>query len=265
LADAVPNVRPTWRVGDWWIVESQVYDRGDKLPGATPGWLEKETWLFSVASTNALDGTACYEVAIQPRAGNRCPYWFTCWFRMSDLLVLRRELHQPEVTRTGRPFSARVVQANYSTDEAMPFMPSDFPSLPLTVPHFAGGLTNVYRAKVSAAGPAPALQGAPQLSARSATATVTQTFQPDETMEPEEGMGSNRARAANSPSAPARFGVFVLAQSEKKYERQSWNSNFPWQVYGEKWESGLLVRRSRLLDCGSAADSPAGQPAGGGR
>jgi len=118
--------------------------RGDKMPGAALGWLDKETWLFSVAATNSIAGEACYEVSIQPKERNRCPYWFSCWFRMSDLLVMRRDLHQPAATRTGRRFSAPVVQADYSKDEEMPFMPSDFPGLPLSIPHFSGGLTNVY-------------------------------------------------------------------------------------------------------------------------
>ena len=70
-----------------------------------------------------------YQVSIQPKDGNRCPYSFMCWFRTSDLLVMRRELRQPTATRTGRPFSGPVVQANYAKDEAMPFMPADFPNL----------------------------------------------------------------------------------------------------------------------------------------
>jgi hypothetical protein len=264
-ANAVAGVRPTWSVGDWWVVESQVYDHGDKLPGATPGWLEKEAWVFSVASTNAIDGEVCYQVSIQPKDGNRCPYWFICWFRTSDLLVMRRELRQPAATRSGRRFPMPVAQANYSKDEETPFMPSDFPNLPLAVPHFAGEMTNQYQASAFAGGPAPAPQGAARKAARSVTAKVTQAFHPDETMAPEQGPGSNVAKAANPPGAPAKVGVFVLAQSETKYERQHWNSNVPWHLYGEKWEDGLLVRKSRLLECGHAADNPFGPPAGGGR
>ena len=262
LADAVPNVRPTWTVGDWWTVESQVYDRGDKMPGATPGWLNKETWQFSVVSTNSIDGEACYQVSIQPKDQNRCPYWFSCWFRMSDLLVLRRELHQPAATRTGRQFSAPVVQANYSKDEEAPFMPFDFPSLPLTIPHFAGGMTNVYRTKVSFTRRAPAPRGGPQKPARSLAASVTQTFHPNETIGHEQVFGS---RSPNPPGAQVRFGVFVLAQLADKFERQNWNSNLPWHAYGEKWEGGLLVRRSWLVDCGHTIGSAVEPSAGGGR
>ena len=252
-------------MGDWWIIESQVYDRGDRMPGATPGWLEKETWLFSVASTNALDGETCYQVSIQPKGRNLCPYWFVCWFRASDLLVLRRELHQPSATRTGRPFSGPVVQMDYSKEEVMPFLPSDFPSLPLAVPHFAGGLTNLYRARAFSAGPLPAPPGTARKSARAVSDKVTQAFHPDETLESEAGLGSNLSRAAIPPGAAARFGVFVLAQSDKKYERQSWNSNLPWHLYSEKWDNGLPVRKSRLLDCGHVAGSPVAPSVGGER
>jgi hypothetical protein len=260
LADAVPGVRPTWTIGDWWIVESQVYDRGDKLPGAVPGWLDKETWLFSVASTDSIDGEPCYQVWIQPTDQNRCPYWFSCWFRMSDLLVMRRELHQPEATLSGRQFSAPVAQANYSKDEETPFVPLDFPSLPLTMPHFAGGMTNVYKAKVSSTASAPAPQGAPQKLARSLAALVTQTFHPNETLEHEQAF---RPGSPTPPGAESRLGVFILAHAAEKYERQSWNSNLPWHVYGEKWEGGQLVRKSWLADWGHKTGSPTEPPAGG--
>jgi hypothetical protein len=260
LADAVPSVRPTWAIGDWWVVRSQVYDRGDKKAGAVPGWLAEETWLFSVLSTNSIDGEACYQVSIQPKDQNPCPYRFSCWFRMSDLLVLRRELLQPEATRTGRPFSTPVVQVNYSRDEEGPFVASDFPSLPLTMPHFAGGMTNVYRAK---AYPAPR-EAAPR-AARSAAGSVTQAFHPNETMANESPVGSTGLMTAPAAGTPGKSGVFVLSQSAERFERQSWNSSLPWHLYGERWEGGLLVRRSCLADHGHATGSPVEAPAGGGK
>ena len=264
-ADALSNILPTWTVGDWWIVESQVYDRGDRRPGAVPGWLDKEAWLFSVEATNSIDGEGCYQVTIKPKEPNRCPYWFTCWFRMSDLLVLRRDLHQPTTTRTGRPFAAPVAQANYSSDEPMPFMPSDFPNLPLAMPHFVGGTTNVYEAKASSAKSAAAPQGAVRNSPRSLARAVTQTFHPHEMLDPDAARGSGVAMPANPPGEKEHFGVLVLAESADKYERQHWNNALPWHVYGEKWEGGQMVRRSWLAGRGHATGAPADSPEGGGK
>jgi hypothetical protein len=253
LTDTVSSLRPTWTIGDWWVVESQVYDHGDKKPGAVPGWLDKETWLFSVIATNSIDGQSCYEVSIKPGDGNRCPYWFSCWFRISDLLVMRRELHQPTITRTGRPFSAPAAQADYSKDEESPFLPSDFPNLPLTTPHFAGGQTNRYAPQASPSRPASAPQGVPRKSPRSLSGSVTQAFQPNESMEQENAHRPGAAMPPNSPGAKVRFGVILLAQSADKYERQSWHSDLPWHVYGEKSEHGVAVRRSWLADHGHAS------------
>jgi len=265
LADTASSVRPTWTVGDWWVVESQVYDRGDRKPGAAPGWLEKEAWLFTVEATNAIDGKSCYQVSIKPKQPNRCPYWFTCWFRMSDLLVLRRELHQPDTTRTGRPFSGPVVQANYSSDEESPFMPADFPNLPLTVPHFAGEATNVYAARTSPAPSGAAPSGAARNSSRSLARVVTQTFRPNERLEHDTTLTSAVAMPANPIGGKGQFGVLVLAQSADKYERQTWHSALPWQVYAENWECGQMIRRSWLAGSGHATGAPVDSPAGGGR
>ena len=251
--NTVSSLRPTWMIGDWWVMESQVYDRGDKKPGAVPGWLDKESWLFSVAATNSIDSQSCYEVSIKPGDGNRCPYWFSCWFRISDLLAMRRELHQPKATRTGRPFSAPAVQANYSKDEESPFLPPDFPSLPLATPHFAGGQTNRYASLTSPIRPASAAQGAPQNSPRSLSGSVTQESHPNETMEQENALRPGAAMPPNSPGAKGRFGVIVLAQSADKCERQSWHNDLPWHDYSEKSEHGVVVRRSWLTEHGHAS------------
>ena len=108
-AATLSAIQPTWTIGDWWTVESQRYDHGENRAGVTPGWLDKETWKFSVDATNSADGVPCYEVSVKPEGNNRCPYWFIYSFRKSDLLVMRRELHQPSSGKTGRPASAPVV------------------------------------------------------------------------------------------------------------------------------------------------------------
>ena len=261
----VPSLRPAWAVGDWWVVTSQVYDHGDKKPGAVPGWLDKEPWHFSVVATNAIDGEACYEVSIKPGDGNRCPYWFSCWFRMADLLVMCRELHQPKATRTGRPFSALVVQADYSKNDESPFIPSDFPNLPMTTPHFAGRLTNSYAAKAAPVGPGSVAQGTSRKSARSFTGFASQSFHPHETMPYESALRAGAASALNSKGASSTSGLFVVAQSSDGYERQNWHSELPWHVYAEKCEHGVAVRRSWLADHGHAAGAPVDLVQGGGK
>jgi hypothetical protein len=261
--ETVSGLRPKWAVGDWWVVESQVYDHGDKEPGATPGWLDKEAWLFSVIATNAIDGEPCYEVSIKPGDGNRCPYWFSCWFRVSDLLVMRRGLHQPLATRTGRPFAGPVAQVDYSKDEASPFMPTDFPSLPLTTPHFAGGQTNRYAASPTSVSSFSGAQPHQRKSPRSLSGSLTQAFHPNESMGHEDSFQPGAGIPPSSSGAKSKSGVIILTQSAGKGERQSWRDDLPWHVYGERYERGVVVRKSWLAGHGHGDGGPANPVKGG--
>jgi hypothetical protein len=261
--DTVASLRPTWTIGDWWVVESQVYDRGEKRADAVPGWVDKEAWLFRAMATNAIAGESCYELSIRPGAGNRCPYWFSCWFRVSDLLVMRRQLHQPTATRTGRPFSVSAVQTDYAIDYESPFVPSDFPNLPLTMPHFAGGQTNHYVPKPAPIRGVSPLPAASRKSPRSLGGSVTQTFHPNQGMEQERAKLPDASTLPKFPETGGRFGVIVLDLSGDKYERQSWHRDLPWHVYGEKCEHGVTVRRSWLAALGHATSGPASPAPGG--
>jgi hypothetical protein len=252
------NCRPKWAVGDWWIVESQRYDRGENRAGATPGWLEKENWRFSVDRTNSIEGEPCYEVSVKPQGQNLCPYSFVYSFRISDLLVMRRELRQPSLGKTGRGSSAPIVESNYSKDEEMPFLQPDFPNLPLAGPHFAGGATNSYRATAfSQRNPQPNAGATPKCS-RLFTGSLNQSFQPGAKLAFESSPGAK----SFAPQSNSKSGVVVLAPSTDKFERQSWDSARPWSVYSEKWEFGELVRKSWLTDYGHTDSATTAQPGG---
>jgi hypothetical protein len=213
-------------------------------------------------ATNLVEGEPCYQLTVNSEGQNPCPYGFSYWLRVGDLLVMRRDLHQPAASKTGRPLSAPVIQANYSKDEATPFVPPDFPSLPMTVPHFSGGLTNVYAAGRGKTRAAPSLQGGAPKSPRSFAAALTQAVLANEHLEGEAAVASSLAAPSNAPSAPAKCGVFVLAHATDRYERQSWRSDRPWQTYGEKWEDGVMVRKSWLSAYGHSS-AGAGPQAGG--
>lgn len=261
-ATTLSACRPTWSVGDWWTVDSQTYDRGENRGGATPGWLEPESWRFSVDGTNSVDGEACYQVSVKPQGQNRCPYWFDFSFRMSDLLVMRQELHQPAFGKTARAASAPVVESNYSKDEPTPFAPSDFPNLPVTVPHFAGGMTNAYRASTFSRGNGlPRAGGAPKCS-RSSTASMTQAFHAGAKMSFAPPAGAKSFAAPAGSGIASKSGVITVAPSADKFERQNWDHMRPWHIYAEKWEFGDLVRKSWLSDYGHT--DPVATPTQGG-
>jgi hypothetical protein len=238
------GLQPAWRAGDWWAVSSRLYDHGERRPGALAGWLPVETWIFSVVSTNALEGEACYQLAVKPGAQNRCPYRFGFWLRQSDLVVLRRELYQPAIRKGGRAGAPAVVRTDYPKDEAMPFVPADFPGLPFTVPHFGAGLTNQYAGK--------AARGLRQGS-RCPAGPVSQVLAPDEPLPPQAP-----AVRAGATGGKGRGGCFTLASSPETFERQNWSAGLPWHAYAEKTEHGEVVRQSWLSDRGDAASAPAG-------
>ncbi len=258
-SSALAGCRPSWTIGDWWTVDSQRYDHGENRAGGTPAWLDKETWKFSVDATNTVDGEACYQVSVKPGDQNRCPYWFVYSFRMSDLLVMRQELHQPNSGKSGRVATAAVVESNYSKDEEMPFAPSDFPNLPVTVPQFAGAATNFYRASNFSFRNHPSATGTPRCS-RSFTDSMTQAFHSGENMSPSLPAGAKSFAISSNSGAGSKSGLVTISPSADKFERQNWDNAHPWHLYAEKWEFGELVRKSWLSDYGHA---PVGTQNGG--
>jgi len=246
----VSDCRPRWEIGDWWTVESQRYDRGENLPGASPGWLEKESWKFSVEGTNAVGGEFCYRVSVRGQGGNQCPYWFVYWFRMSDLVVLRRQLYQPAGGKSLQAATAPMVEVNYAPEEAMPFVPPDFPNLPMTTPRFGDSVTNEYSG---------ASERALGKAARTFAPKLTQDFHPGEKLSFAGPAGTKRVGPGT------RGGVVVIGRGENKFERQSWDGEHPWHVYAEEWEFGDPVRRSWLADYGHTTPGAGGSKNGGGK
>jgi len=255
--------RPTWTVGDWWTVDSQRYDRGELRPGAKPGWLETETWRFSVEATSQIDGQTCYDVSVRPQGHNHCPYWFVFSFRMSDLLVMRRQLHQTALGKTGAAPSSLIVESSYSKDQESPFVPSDFPNLPLTMPQFAGGTTNSYRPSAfSNQNGQPGAQLAPKAS-RSSALSMTQEFHPGMKLGVESPSSAKSPASTAASGSDSKSGVVVLASAADKFERQSWDNMHLWHIYAEKWEFGQLVRKSWLSNQGHSEPGTVGTLSGG--
>src|SRR4030067_891268 len=91
-----PLSPPKWSIGDWWVVECQVYDfRKVVLGSREPGWGPKQAWRFQVDSADSIEGEPYFVVSVRPMKDNACPYWFRYWFRVSDRYVARHELNHP--------------------------------------------------------------------------------------------------------------------------------------------------------------------------
>ena len=240
--------RPKWAVGDWWTVDSQIYDRAENLPGGTPHWLEIETWKFAVDATNSVDGQPCYEVSVRPTGQNRCPYWFSYFFRESDLLVMRRQLHQPGIGKSSRAPSEPTVETTFSKDEEVPFVQADFPNLPVAIPHFGGTISNAYRQTSTAAKHLDRAANS-QAHSRLFAGAVNQTFDANAQLQKNPPAGRRSAKVVAVNNTP-NSGVIKISLSNDKQEKQEWNAKLPWPAYAEKWEFGELVRKSWLTDFG---------------
>jgi len=246
------SICPSWTIGDWWTVDSQLYNRGGKVAGDTPHWLPKVTWLFSVVSTNSIEDQPCYQVMVRTKDSNSCPYWFYYWLRMSDFLVMCRELHQPTFIGTGHRVMPPIVKQDYSKDSIMPFVPYDFPSLPMCVPIFAGGTNNVYRIQPRSSEVPQKSQRTVKWPTRTYSATVIQTFSPGEKLQDKSMALSSTIAAVYAAGAVRNTGLYTLTYATNKYERQAWSVGLPWHVYTERSENGETIKKCWLLDYGHA-------------
>jgi hypothetical protein len=226
--DVSTSAPPAWSVGDWWVVECQVYNTGKVHRGAIPGWTPRQGWRFEVEGTESIAGQPYFVVSIRPNHGNRCPYWFRYWFRVSDRYVGRSELNHAEHAAS-KPSSIwpSVVRQDFTDMSPGPFLADEFPSLPLSMPLFNA------RHKPLAGDD---------------KSDVSQAFEDLAVSEVLQKVDSRMALKLEA-QAGGRNKV-VLFRTLEITERQYWNSEMPWCLYGERTENGHDVRRYWLVDVG---------------
>ena len=87
--------------------------------------------------SESIAGQPYFVVSIRPDYGNRCPYWFRYWFRVSDRFVGRSELHHTEhAASKPSAIGPSVVRQDFADMPPGPFLTDEFPSLPLSMPLF---------------------------------------------------------------------------------------------------------------------------------
>lgn len=236
---------PDWSVGDWWVVKSQRYDSGGIIHRDTqPRWLPPQAWRFEVEKQDTLAGQTYFVAAIRPVEDNACPYWFRCWFRLSDRYIARYELHQ--ITNSGtitRKIASSVVRKNFDPAKVTPFLTTTFPTLPLAVPVFTSAsesmetLTNdqsIRSAAPTYAGPEFDIQQEVQ---NFAVQSLSEKAHPDFL-----GLIGNMPQEGN---------VYITIRTTTAMEeKQYWNVKFPWCIYGESFENAELTRRYWLIAVG---------------
>jgi len=229
-----PLVPPTWSVGDWWIVECQVYNLGNVVARpSTQGWGPRQGWRFHVEGAEPIGDHPYFVLSIHPLQDNKCPYSFRYWFRSSDRYVGRYELVHPNTTSAKeRVIGPPIVRKEFSSTGVTPFFPMSFPTLPMTVPLFG-----TERGQVS----------------------FGATHDGVETLQEIEELDTFDVSEKADASFLTRMGRGVLEKNTKLIrirttthitEQQYWNTKLPWCVYGERFDNSFLSKRYWLTEVG---------------
>lgn len=236
---------PVWSVGDWWIVEGQIYDLGKIVAGSQPGWRPKQAWRFEVEDRELVDGAPYFVVVIRPDEENPCPYWFRYWYRVSDRYVGQYELHHSDDSGTkARDIGPAVVRKKFVPDEAIPYFTSTFPTLPVTAPLFT-----IHRHEFSSDGKANSISSDPTVHAKTEFTTIIQEIQDIDEQTVGEKLDPNLLRRGGQISPSGNKLITIRTASGLK-EQQYWTGSLPWYVYSERVEDSLTTRRYFLVDVG---------------
>lgn len=236
---------PTWSVGDWWIVNSQVYDAGKIVPGAEPRWLPPQVWHFQVEGQELLENQNYFLVAIRPGDGNPSPYWYRFWFRQSDRYVGRYELHHPESSgsKRTRNLDAPSVGKNFDPALRLPFLTSKLPALPLTLPVFAEVRQSTPRGvRGNSTRSIPAHYIGPEFE-------LSQEIQPVDASTFTAKTPDDVELLSTSPEN--QHVLVTIRTSAAMLEEQYWNPQYPWCLYGQRLENSVVTRRYWLVETGS--------------
>ncbi len=236
---------PTWSVGDWWIVKSQVYDSGKVVPGAKPRWLPPQTWRFYVENQDFIDSQPYFVVVIRPVENNPYPYWFRYWFRVSDRYVGRYELYHPATspgTKT-RDIGPAVVRKNFDPNRALPFLTSKFPTLPITLPLFAVGMESTSAAaRENTIGLETSVYTNPEFEITQKIEEVDAKMLSEKANPDFLGIIGNVSKDGNK--------VITMRTKSSLREEQNWNPQLPWCVYGQRVENAVIFKRYWLVEVG---------------
>lgn len=235
---------PAWAIGDWWVLNCQVYEAGAIVPGTAGRWLPPQAWRFEVEAQETRGDQSYFVVAIRPQGENPSPYWFRFWFRKSDRYVGRYELHHPQQpdSKHTRNLTAASIRQEFDPAYSVPFLTSKLPALPVTLPVFAEVRQPASRgvqARGARAAPSPYIGSEFELS-QEIQAADAQTVN---------AKTSGDIELLGSGPADALMAVTIRTAAGMR-EEQYWSADFPWCLYGRRIEHGTETRRYWLIEIG---------------
>lgn len=238
--NTVDSFRPTWHVGDVWVVET----RTRRLQvGAQPGTAIESrpvTWQFAVRGVERINGRDCFQVEITGVSGaDRSQPQATLWID-AQAMALRQFQTQVRVAGTVRTLTESYA---FPGEQPTPVL-GPLTALPIDLPLLSGGHAKGSQAFTYEATAGPS--GSKAVGEPTFAYDVTQEFNEQPSAETRALLDSDFAK-----SLAARPLLEVRLKTVDRQVRQLWQPGLPWPVYSE---NGTTV--ARLVKWSPAPSSP---------
>lgn len=238
---------PAWSIGEWWIIDSQLYEMDRMNPDPSPHWGPVLSWKFFVEEQVEFEGEPHDIVSVSPYENNSFPYSFRIWYRSSDKYITRYELFHKFKGKSGRVIPPKVLK-EFNPEESEPFFIDQFPMVPLNFPVF--GDVNLQKIKGTASKKekqyAPKYYKATQkklkISAREVNKKAGKQFKK---------FFKRKYNIELLATLKNDQDLIQIDNGAGKKESQYWAKKLPWYVYGEKTDGLKILRRCWLIKTGS--------------
>jgi len=215
--NSLAQVRPKWRVGDSWIVETTTFplqateDRENSEAGP------KIQWKYEVAGVELLTKQPCFRLDIKCLAEGRPQPATTLWFDAKSLALRQMQTQLPIAG------GFRTVTESYTFPSGQPApVITPLTALPLELPCFTGGTKAVAPFEFEAfAGPS----GTKTLGETGFSFEVEQRVAAAPVAEVKQLLHQSFAKDLETPV------VGVELKSGHQKIRQLWRANLPWAAY----------------------------------
>ncbi len=130
-AISLPDLKPSWQVGDRWVVETATLQThlADERHAATRG--KTTRWHFAVSCIEKLDGRECYRLEVAPRVAGRPQPKTRLWLERQSLALRQFQTQIP----VAGGFRTVIESYRFAGNQASPVM-TPLVALPVDMPLF---------------------------------------------------------------------------------------------------------------------------------
>jgi hypothetical protein len=130
---AFASIVPKWKIGDWWVVESQIFARS-LISGGKPFWWEKQSWNFRVDTLDTIRNERYYVISIRNTNDSQFSPIFRFWLRTSDLFAARFETENPHYKYPSPKDPSHIARREFNPEEPQSHNTDYNPIAPLAIP-----------------------------------------------------------------------------------------------------------------------------------